>query len=849
MRQYTEIKSLYPDALLLFRVGDFYETFDEDAIKCSKTLNIVLTKRFKGSSSETKLAGFPYHALDNYLPKLVLAGFRVAICDQLEDPKTTKKLVKRGVISLITPGVVLNDGILPKCSNNFLAVIHFNNETAGLAILDISTGEFLVTENNLQSIYQIIHRFSPSEIIYQKNKKYEFEKFIKKEYFTYSMEEWAFKYSSAYEKLIQHFKTHSLKGFGIEHLNNAIIAAGATLFYLEITHNTKISHLSSISRIDEEQYVWMDDFTVRSLEIFHSNNPNGISLFDVLNRTLTPMGTRLLKRWMMFPLKELSAIQSRHDLLETFIIFPYLSYKLIDIFCSLNDIERLISKVSTEKINPRELMNLCLSLDSFYTLKKILSTSQNNLLKEIGKSVPNFRILYKHISKALHEDPPQQIGKGNIIAEFFSKELDEFRYLVSSGKDYLHHICKRERIRTGIQSLKISFNKIFGFYIEIRNIHKNNIPKNWIRKQTLSNSERYITEELHEYEMRILGAEEKILTLEKKLFKELVAFVGEYIESLQKASKLIAYLDVILSFTKNSQEYNYVRPIMDSSKNIFIEKGRHPVIEKHLPIGVSYIPNDLSLNSASSQILILTGPNMSGKSAFLRQTALIVLMAQIGSYVPAKRAQLGLVDKIFSRVGAYDNITLGESTFMVEMNETANILNNLSKRSLIILDEVGRGTSNYDGISIAWSVIEYLYKHSTRPKTLFATHYPELNEMSVYFQRIKNYTILVKELDDKILFMYKLLPGNSTHSFGIYVANMSGMPNMVISRAKQLLKHIDKFNMIKILKLKSEQISTDKLLYPILEKILSIDINMLTPLEALIKLNEIKKRLCQLLRK
>ncbi|WP_103326951.1 DNA mismatch repair protein MutS [Bacteroidetes bacterium endosymbiont of Geopemphigus sp.] len=853
MKQYAEIKVSHPDTLLLFRVGDFYETFDDDAVKCSKTLNIVLTRRSNGALSQTKLAGFPHHALDNYLPKLVRAGFRVAICDQLEDPKKTKSIVKRGITSIVTPGVSLNDQVLQATSNNFLAALHLDKEKAGLALLDISTGEFLATEGALSYIHQLIRRFYPSEVLYAKQKKNEFEAFIGKDYFSYAMEDWTFEYKTAYEKLTRHFQTRSLKGFGVEPLKCAITAAGAILIYLENTQHHKIYHLSSLSRIDESQHVWMDDFTLRSLEVLHSNHPNGLSLFDVLDRTLTPMGSRLLRRWLMLPLKEVSSIKERHDLLEALRVSSDLSFDISERLRSVCDMERLSSKVITEKISPRELICLGRSLESICSIKQTLSLStRGQALKNFSQGFPDFKNLYEHIIKVLHMDPPHHLVKGNVIASGFCKELDELRRLIFSGKDHLQTIAQGEKERSGIQSLKISFNNVFGYYIEIRNIHKEKVPSHWIRKQTLSNAERYVTHELKDYERDILGAEEKILSLETDLFQQLTAKVGEHIEILQKGARSLAHLDVILSFSKSALEDQYVRPELNESQNIFIEQGRHPVIEKSLPIGTAYVPNDLSIDSELTQVLIITGPNMAGKSAFLRQSALIALMAQIGSYVPAKRMQMGLIDKIFSRVGASDHLSLGESTFMVEMNETAGILNNLSERSLIILDEIGRGTSTYDGVSIAWAVAEYLHEHFMRPKTLFATHYHELNKMTLSFPRIKNFNVSVKELEDKILFMHKIIPGASAHSFGIHVAKMAGIPSKVLHRAQELLKDLEASQSSGLQgESKEKTISKDlqmsffQLENPLLEKlrseIMDLDVNTLTPLQALTELDKMKK--------
>lgn len=780
MSQYHQIKSQYPDALLLFRVGDFYETFEEDAIKCSESLNILLTSR-----SGTKLAGFPHHALNNYLPKLVQAGFRVAICDQLEDPKKTKGLVKRGITHLITPGVTLNDQILQAKSNNFLAALHFEKDKSGVAFLDISTGEFLVAEEKNPYVKQLIKKFSPSEIIFQKKKKDKFEELFDKKFFSFAMDDWVFKYENAYEKITRHFKTPSLKGFGIENFKYAIIAAGVVLNYLDHTHNSKIRHISSLRRIDPDKYVWMDDFTIKNLEILDSNHPNGRSLLDILDSTLTFMGARLLKRWIIMPIKNLSTIYARYNLIGS-LLRSNIDIKLTKFLKSLGDIERLTSKVIIERITPKELINLSHSLDEIENIKNILLSLNEDKLNIYSKKFPDLKSLNQEIQKTLHSEPAHQLGKGNVIASGISKELDELRELVSSGKNKIELICIREKKRTGIP-LKISFNNVFGFYIEIRNSYKDKVPKDWIRKQTLVNAERYITEELKSHEIKILGAEDKILSLESYFFKKLLNFVGKYIFDLQKVSKLIAHLDVIFSFAKNAKNNEYVRPIINDSMNIYIKKGRHPVIEKCLPFGINYVTNDLFINDVSSQILMITGPNMAGKSAVLRQTALIILMAHIGSYVPAQYIYIGYIDKIFSRVGAYDNISLGESTFMVEMNETASILNNMSKRSLIILDEIGRGTSPYDGFSIAWAVAEYIHEHPKRPKTLFATHYHELHKMAKLFKRIKNFNVSVREINGDIIFLHKLVTGSSKHSLGLHVAKMANMPSDVIKIAKKML--------------------------------------------------------------
>lgn len=779
--QYRNIKSRYSDALLLFRVGDFYETFEDDAIKCSETLNIVLTNR-----SDTKLAGFPHHALNNFLPKLVQAGFRVAICDQLEDPKKTKGIVKRGITHLITPGLTLNDQILQAKSNNFLAALHFEKEKLGVAFLDISTGEFLVAEEKKNYIKQLIKKFTPSEIIYQKKKKDKFEELLDSNFFSFAMDDFVFQYENAYERLTRHFKTPSLKGFGVENLKCATIAAGVIFNYLDHTHNSKIKHISTLRRIDPEKYVWMDDFTIKSLEILKSNHSNGRSLLEELDSTLTFMGARLLKRWIIMPIKNLSTIYARYNLVEA-LLRSHIDMKLTKFFKSLGDIERLTSKVIIESITPIELLNLSNYIDVMESIKVLLSSSNEKELIFFSNKFPYLKPLNDTIRRILHSNPSHQLGKGNVIAIGVSKELDELRVLVSSLKKNLESISVSERKRTGIP-LKISFNNVFGYYIEIRNIYKNKVPKNWIRKQTLVNAERYITEELKSQEIKILGAEEKIFSIEKDLFQNLVSSVGKYFLDLQKVSKLIAHLDVLFSFARNANNNKYVRPILNNSMNLYIKKGRHPVIEKRLPFGRNYVSNDLFINNVSSQILIITGPNMAGKSAVLRQTALIVLMAHFGSYVPAQYVYIGYFDKIFSRVGASDNISLGESTFMVEMNETASILNNMSKRSLIILDEIGRGTSTYDGYSIAWAVVEYIHEHTKRPKTLFATHYHELHKMANIFKRVKNFNVSVREIDGNVIFLRKLIPGESRHSLGLHVAKMASMPTTVLRIAKEILE-------------------------------------------------------------
>ncbi|WGH27253.1 MAG: DNA mismatch repair protein MutS [Candidatus Bostrichicola ureolyticus] len=790
MKQYYNIKEKYKDAILLFRVGDFYETFGEDAIKCSQLLDIALTKRYPGSRYDIHLAGFPYHALDNYLYKLIKAGMRVAICDQLEDSNNkTENLVKRGVTELITPGVNLNDKVLHVRYNNFLTAIHIEeNKNIGLAFLDISTGEFFITECNIDNTINIIKRINPSEIIYPKKQQKIVDKLFKKDFYLYAIDDWYFEYDSSYEKLINHFQINSLKCFKIENLKLGIIASGVILHYLYNTCHNNIKHITSIRKINESKYMWIDDFTIRNLEINKSIRNQGVSLISILDKTISPMGSRLLKRWINFPIKEISSIINRQN-----IVTELLNNSDISIFLSKNlkqisDIERLISKVATEKINPREVITLSNSLEIINKIKNFLD-SKSNLLKLFSNKLKNCDNLRNHIINTLNSDPSYQINKGNIIASGVSKELDELRNIVSSNKDYLIKLCNKEQIRTGINNIKIYYNNILGYFLEIRNTYKNKVPSNWIRKQTLVGSERYVTEELKNYELKILGSEKKIITLEIQLFKELIQFISNDIKSLQLNAKLIAIIDVLHSFSICAKQNNYIKPILDKSFDICIKEGRHPVIEKQID---TYIPNNIILNTKDQQIIIITGPNMSGKSAILRQTAIIALMAHIGSYVPATYAKIGLIDRIFSRVGASDNISIGESTFMVEMTETAGILNNISNRSLIILDEIGRGTSTYDGISIAWAIVEYLHQHINRPRTLFSTHYHELNKMMLLFNRIKNYNVSVKEINGNILFLRKLIPGGSTHSFGIHVAKIAGIPSEVIKRSIEILKNIEK---------------------------------------------------------
>ena len=862
MKQYNEIKRKYPDACLLFRVGDFYETFGEDAIRASKILGIVLTKRGAGSETETALAGFPHHSLNTYLPKLVKAGLRVAICDQLEDPKMTKTIVKRGVTELITPGVSMNDEVLQSRSNNFLASIYFGKKQLGVSFLDVSTGEFLTAQGNEEYIDKLLQNFSPSEILIQKNNRNQFKEIFGDRFNVFYLEDWVYKEDYALETLNNHFQTISLKGFGIEELLDGIIASGAILFYLSETQHNKVQHITNIQRIAEDAYVWMDRFTIRNLELYHSHSQNAVTLLDVIDKTLSPMGSRLLKRWLALPLKDIHKIRSRHEVVsylkENLEILQKIQYQIKQI----SDLERLISKVATGKISPREVIYLKESLDAIIPIKVIALESKQEAVRVIGDSLHSCDLLREKIKTTLNQDAPVAIAKGNAIASGVHAELDELRNIAFSGKEYLEGIEKRESELTGISSLKISFNNVFGYYIEVRNTHKDKVPTEWIRKQTLVNAERYITEELKEYETKILGAEEKIHQIESQLFEQLVSWIATYIKQVQLNANLIGQLDCLISFAQLAIENDYVCPILDETFELEITNGRHPVIEKQLPVGVPYVPNDVFLDRELQQLIMITGPNMSGKSAILRQTALIVLLAQMGSFVPAEKVRMGIVDKIFTRVGASDNISMGESTFMVEMNETASILNNISDRSLVLLDEIGRGTSTYDGISIAWAIAEFLHENPARPKTLFATHYHELNEMSELLPRIKNYNVSVKELKDTVLFIRKLVSGGSAHSFGIHVAKMAGMPQTVVQKAQKLLKKLEKnhssesLSGIKSVKdgasLKGEQAQQmqlnifnldDPLLEEIREDIINLDINTLTPIEALMKLNELKRML------
>ena len=852
MKQYNAIKAKYPDALLLFRVGDFYETFGKDAIKAAKILDIILTKRGAGSESEIELAGFPHHSINTYLPKLVKAGERVAICDQLEDPKQTKTIVKRGVTELVTPGVSFNDEVLHSKSNNFLAAVYFG-KYIGVSFLDISTGEFLCSQGNAEYIDKLLQNFNPSEVLISKQKRTEFSETFGNNFHAFYQEDWVFQDDYANETLCNHFNTKTLKGFGIADLYEGIVASGAIMHYLAETQHNKLQHITSINRIAEDGYVWMDKFTIRNLELSYSTNQNAVTLLNVIDKTISPMGGRLLKRWLALPLKNAKKIKSRHEVVQFLLDENTLLQKNQHQIKQIGDIERLISKVATAKVSPREVVQLKNSLEAIVPIKALAANCKNDALKQIGVSLQSCETLREKIKETLNEDAPVNILKGNTISSEFSSELKELRDLAFSGKDYLDKMLKRESERTGISSLKIASNNVFGYYIEVRHTHKDKVPEDWIRKQTLVNAERYITEELKEYETKILGAEERILEIEQQLFSELVSWMNAYIKPVQQNAYLIGQLDCLCGFAQLAKGNKYVYPTIDDSFDLEIKDGRHPVIEKQLPLGESYIPNDLFLDRETQQIIMITGPNMSGKSAILRQTALIVLLAQMGSFVPAKSARIGLVDKIFTRVGASDNISMGESTFMVEMNETASILNNISERSLVLLDEIGRGTSTYDGISIAWAISEYLHEHPSRAKTLFATHYHELNEMSETFERIKNFNVSVKELKDNVLFLRKLVEGGSAHSFGIHVAKMAGMPQQVIHRANKILKHLEKSHSSEELTDKVKSLNDevqlsffnldDPLLEEIKDEILHLDINTLTPVEALMKLNEIKRML------
>ena len=867
MKQYNDIKGKYPDAILLFRVGDFYETFGEDAIKASQILGITLTKRANGSASHIELAGFPHHSVDTYLPKLVRAGYRVAICDQLEDPKMVKGIVKRGVTELVTPGVSFNDKVLEHKTNNFLASVHLDKERAGVSFLDVSTGEFLVAEGTHTYIEKLIQSFKPNEILFEKNKRQTLLNLIGDRFYIFGLDDWAFTQDFGYEALTKQFGTSSLKGFGIEHLSLAIMSCGAILHYLGETKHDRLQHITAVSRVEEDQYVWLDRFTVRNLELFGSSHDNGKCLIDIIDTTVTPMGSRLLKRWLALPLKQLDLINERLEVVNYFGTHTSLQNDLIAQFKEIGDLERLISKVAAGKINPRELVQLKRALNLIESIKAVTSACENHSLQKIAEQLNPCLLMRDRLQNELNEEAPVLLNKGNVISNGVNAELDQLRAIAFSGKDYLLQIQQREVERTGISSLKVSYNNVFGYYLEVTNVHKDKVPTDWIRKQTLTTAERYITPELKVYEEKILGAEDKIAVLEQTLYEALVRDLIDYIIPIQLNASLISRLDCLLSFAKLARDNQYVRPTLTNEFAINIVDGRHPVIEKQLPIGTDYVSNSVYLDNDTQQVMMITGPNMSGKSALLRQVALITLMAQIGCYVPAKSAEIGIVDKIFTRVGASDNISSGESTFMVEMNETASILNNLSERSLILLDEIGRGTSTYDGISIAWAIAEYIHSQpKNRAKTLFATHYHELNEMTTYFPRIKNFNVSVKELNNKIIFLRKLQEGGSEHSFGIHVARMAGMPKQVVDRANDILKKLEKDHELELsevemtssndaidtmtakTKSKSDyQLSFFQLNDPVLESVkdelIKVDINTLTPVEALMKLNDIKRML------
>lgn len=853
MKQYNGIKAKYPDALLLFRVGDFYETFGEDAIRAARILNITLTARNNGGD-QTELAGFPHHSLNTYLPRLVKAGCRVAICDQLEDPKMAQGIVKRGVTELVTPGVALNDDILTATSNNFLAAIHFGKERMGVAFLDVSTGEYLAAEGDKEYVDKLLQNFNPSEVLISKQKRQVAKEAFGERLHVFYLEDWVFKPDYARQSLLEQFSVTSLKGFGIQDFEEGVIAAGAVLHYLSETRHDKLSHISRISRIAEDDYVWMDRFTIRNLEIYQGTSQTSISLLDVIDKTKSPMGARMLKRWLALPLKNKEAIERRHGVVSYLIENIELLEKIQGHIKHIFDLERLISKVATGKINPREVVQLRRSIEALQPIKVLASESDCEPLRVLGEQIQDCKLLVKRIAEAIQEEAPVNILRGSVIAAGYSEELDELRSIQKGGKDYLNGMIERESKATGITSLKIGSNNVFGYYIEVRNTHKDKVPETWVRKQTLVNSERYITAELEEYETKILTAEEKIEVLEFDLFSELLEWLLQFIDPVQQNAALVSKIDCFAGFAELAMESSYIRPKLNDTYAIDIKGGRHPVIEKQLPIDEPYIANDVYLDRETQQIIMITGPNMSGKSALLRQTALIVLLAQIGSFVPADSVEMGCVDKIFTRVGASDNISMGESTFMVEMNETASILNNISERSLILLDEIGRGTSTYDGISIAWAISEYLHLHPTRPKTLFATHYHELNEMTESFERIKNYNVSIKEMDNSVLFLRKLVPGGSHHSFGIHVAKMAGMPKQVLDRANSVLKQLEASNRAENTAEVVQQIGQDQmqlsffqlddpLLEQLREEILALDVNTLTPVEALMKLNQIKEML------
>ena len=862
MKQYFDIKAKHPDAILLFRVGDFYEMYGEDAVTGAEILGIVQTKKANGPGQTIEMAGFPHHALDSYLPKLVRAGKRVAICDQLEDPKLTKKLVKRGITELVTPGVSINDNILNHKENNFLAAIHFGKDVCGIAFLDISTGEFLTAEGTVDYVDKLLNNFSPKEVLVERGSRKRFEEAFGPRFFIFELDDWVFTSEAANDRLLKHFETKNLKGFGVQHLKLGVVASGAILYYLDQTQHTHISHITSLSRIEEDRYVRLDKFTVRSLELVSTMNEEGTSLLDVLDKTVSPMGSRMLRRWILFPLKDVKPIHERQDVVEYFFRHPEVKELLEE---KLEHLDRIISKVAVGRVSPREVVQLKVALRAIEPIKEACTASDEPSLCRIGEQLNACALIRDRIEKEINNDPPSLLNRGGVIATGVNAELDELRAIAYSGKDYLLKVQQREIEQTGISSLKIGFNNVFGYYIEVRNAYKDKVPAGWIRKQTLVNAERYITEELKEYEEKILGAEEKILSLEARLFNELVLCLSEYIPPIQMNANLIGRLDCLLSFAKVAESNRYIRPDVNDSQVIDIKAGRHPVIEKQLPIGEPYIANDVYLDDEKQQIIIITGPNMAGKSALLRQTALITLMAQIGCFVPAECARIGIVDKIFTRVGASDNISVGESTFMVEMNEASDILNNMSSRSLVLFDELGRGTSTYDGISIAWAIVEYIHEHpNARAKTLFATHYHELNEMEASFKRIKNYNVSVKEVNNKVIFLRKLVPGGSEHSFGIHVAKMAGMPKSIVKRSNEILKQLETEN-------RQEGIATEKrkgsikskpvkgiassadgyqlsffqlddpVLSQVRDEIKNLDVNNLTPLEALNKLSEIRR--------
>ena len=858
LQQFFSLKEKHPDALLLFRCGDFYETYCDDAVDAARILGITLTHRNNGAGAKGKdeMAGFPHHALDTYLPKLIRAGRRVAICDQLEDPKLTKKLVKRGITELVTPGVAMGDNVLNYKENNFLAAVHFGKGACGVSFLDISTGEFLTGEGTYDHIEKLLGNFQPKEVLFERGRRPDFERYFGTKYFTFELDDWVFTEQTARQKLLKHFGVKNLKGFGVDHLRSGVIASGAILQYLELTQHTQVGHITSLARIEEERYVRLDKFTARSLELVQPMQDDGKSLLDVIDRTVSPMGARMMKRWMIFPLKDVMKIEERLDVVDYFFREPELRQMVDERFHRVGDLERIISRVAVGRVSPREVVALRVALQSLQDVKDGCLQAENTVLRRIGERLNLCEPLRDRIAHEVKDDPPQLVAKGGIIREGVSEELDELRRIAYSGKDYLLRIQEREAAETGIASLKIGYNNVFGYYLEVRNTYKDKVPAEWVRKQTLAQAERYITQELKEYEEKILGAEDKILSLEARLFNELVVAMQEFIPAIQTDANLIAHLDCLLSFAKTAEDNRYIRPIVDDSDVIDIKQGRHPVIETELPMGEQYVPNDIYLDTEKQQIMIITGPNMAGKSALLRQTALIVLLAQIGCFVPAESARIGLVDKIFTRVGASDNISLGESTFMVEMTEASNILNNVSPKSLVLFDELGRGTSTYDGISIAWAIVEYLHEHpKARARTLFATHYHELNEMEKNFTRIKNYNVSVKEVDNKVIFLRKLARGGSEHSFGIHVAQIAGMPKSIVKRANTILKQLEQDNSgVGVGKPSAEALNKsrdglqlsffqldDPVLSQIRDEILNLDINNLTPVEALNKLNDIKR--------